>query len=63
MEVEEVEAAEDAEDEVSAAESRLARKVANLGMARGRYYTLGRTNSEESRVAENFPLERILQMA
>jgi hypothetical protein len=37
---------EDVEDEGSAAESRLARKVANFSMAAGRYYTLGRTNSE-----------------
>jgi hypothetical protein len=48
MDVEEVEEAEDAEDEDSAsAESRLARKVANFGMAAGRYYTPGRMNSEE----------------
>ena len=41
MEVEEDEV-EDVEDADSAAESRLARKVASFGMALGRYYTLGR---------------------
>ena len=37
---------DDVEDKGSAAESRLARKVANFGMALGPYYTLGRINSE-----------------
>jgi hypothetical protein len=40
IEVEEVEEMEEVEGEESAAaESRLARKVANFGMVRGRYYT------------------------
>jgi hypothetical protein len=40
IEVEEVEEMEEVEDEESAAaESRLARKVANFGMVLGRYYT------------------------
>ena len=42
MEVEEIKEVEDVEDDDSAAESRLARKVANFGMALGRYYTLRR---------------------
>ena len=42
MEVEEDEEVEDVEDEDSAAESRLARKVASFGMGLGRYYTLRR---------------------
>jgi len=43
IEVEQVEEVEEIEDEESsAAESRLARKVANFGMAAGRYYTPGR---------------------
>ena len=49
MEVEEVEEAEDAEDledKDSPAESRLARKVTNFGMAAGRNYTPGRMRSE-----------------
>jgi hypothetical protein len=56
MEVREVMEAEDMEDEDSAEESRLARKVASFGMAAGRYYTPGRTNSEEFGAAENFTL-------
>jgi hypothetical protein len=40
IEVEEMEEVEEVEDEESAAaESRLARKVANFGMVLGRYYT------------------------
>jgi hypothetical protein len=49
MKVEEVEEFEDAEgleDKDSPAESRLARKAANFGMARRGYYTPGRMNSE-----------------
>jgi hypothetical protein len=42
MEGENVEGVEDVEDEDTAAESRLARKVANFGMAAVRYYTLRR---------------------
>jgi hypothetical protein len=60
MEVEEVEEvvdAEDLEDKDCPAESRFARKVTNFGMAAGRYYTSGRTNSEEFRAAGNFTLE------
>jgi hypothetical protein len=52
-EVEEGEEVEDVEDEDSAAESRLARKVASFGMRAGRYYTLGRIQSEAfSKTAE-----------
>jgi phosphohistidine phosphatase SixA len=47
MEVEEHEEVEDAEEEDSSPKLRLARKVANFGMAAGRYYTPGRMNSEE----------------
>jgi len=42
MEVEEDKEVEDVEDADSAAESRLARKVASFGMTLGRYYTLRR---------------------
>jgi dihydroxyacetone kinase len=50
MEVKEGEEVEDVEDEESAAaESRLARNVANFGMAARRYYTPGRIRSEEKR--------------
>jgi hypothetical protein len=49
MEVDEVEELEDAEDADPPPESRLARNVANLGMARGRYYTLGRMNGEAAK--------------
>jgi len=45
----EVEKVEDVEDEDSAAESRLALKVASFGMAAGAYYTLGRIQSEAFR--------------
>jgi hypothetical protein len=56
-----VEEAEDAEDEESAAaESRLARNVASFGMAAGRYYTLGRMNSEEFDGTKNFLLAPFL---
>jgi phosphohistidine phosphatase SixA len=55
MEVEEAEDVEDLEDEDPPPESRLTRKVANLGIARGRYYTSGRMNSERAKVAENLP--------
>lgn len=47
MEVEEGESVEEADSE---AESRLARKVANFGMAAGRYYTPRRIYSEEDPV-------------
>jgi len=47
MEVEEGEEVEDVEDEDSAPKLRLAPKVANFGMAAGRYYTPERMNSEE----------------
>jgi hypothetical protein len=55
MEVEEGEEGEDVEDEASAAESRLARKVASFGMRASRYYTSGRIQSEAFRkTAERF---------
>jgi hypothetical protein len=66
MEVEEVKEGEEVEDlmdEDSAAESRLARKVASFGMAAGRYYTPGRMNSERFRSPENFTLVPFIQMA
>src|ERR1700694_2468951 len=47
MEVDEVKEVEDVEDEDSAAESRLARKVASFGMISGRHHTSRRNNSEE----------------
>jgi dihydroxyacetone kinase len=50
IEVEDAEEAEEVEDaESAAAGSRLARNVANFGMAAGRYYTPGRIRSEEKR--------------
>ena len=60
---EEVEDVEDLEDEDASPESRLARKVANLDMARGRYYTPRRMNSEEVNMPENLPLVCVMQMA
>jgi hypothetical protein len=60
MEVEEVGEvvdAEDLEDKDCPAESRLARKLTNFGMAAGRNYTPRRTNSEEFGAAGNFTLE------
>jgi hypothetical protein len=48
MEGEEGEEKEDVEDEDSAAESRLARKVASFGIAADRNYTPGRIQSETS---------------
>ena len=46
--VKDVEEAEDVEESDSAsAESRLARKLASLGMAAGRYYTPGRMQGEQ----------------
>jgi hypothetical protein len=55
MEVEEGEEGEDVEDEASAAESRLARKVASFGMRASRYYTSERIQSEAFRkTAERF---------
>jgi len=60
MEVEEVKEVEDVEDEDLPPESRLARKVASLGMAAGRYHTPRRTNSEEFDASENFLLAPFL---
>jgi hypothetical protein len=47
IEVEEAKQAEEAEDEPSPAESRLARKLASFGMAAHRHYTSRRIQSEE----------------
>ena len=63
-EVEEAEEVEDAEGEVSATESRLARKVANFGMSAGSYYTPGRIWSEGDCAAGSdlFAVERALSV-
>jgi hypothetical protein len=60
MEVEEGEEVED--EESAAAESRLARNVANFGMALGRYYTPGRMNSEGLTLLRTPPRQFLIQM-